>query len=455
MATYAQPGTKRQKVRERIDNVDYFQGIDKVEYNSTASHSDTASYRHYSAGERVHSRPMEDWMKISVSFTDFRNHGPEIFGRPQNRPWDDGTHTIDNQKRCLKALFDLMTKLGIKYWTAFDSDLVPYGDNWEEYKVQWDDMVEFVVELAQRSHVKLLWLAPDLHSHARYSSGAMTNHDASTFIHAASQIKKCMEVSQRLGAETFLLWPQREGYHAVFQTDVPREVKLFAKMMKIIADYKERLNYRCQLLIMPYYSRNLRDYNCNPWQWHDEDRIHSYMWDVTSCLYFLKNYNLDRYYKVCSIPGHQMYMANVYNMLGGVSITNDFDHCIGKKLTLMMKCIVDQGSPPPAGINLQLRARRDSDLRDMTALYVKYIDAVARGLRVACSIVSEQVFSKHLQQRYGTYYSGLGSRLVSGDVSMEECEEYYKKNQTVEVSCPKSEHLDVLFQRYLNACDHI
>ncbi|XP_072947231.1 xylose isomerase-like [Epargyreus clarus] len=464
--SYAQPGGKRQKVREgRVgDSVDYFQGIEAIEYNNMASPTDSAAYRYYSGGERLHSRAMDDWLKCSVSLTEFRSNGSDSHGRPTHtRPWDDNTNSLESHKRCIKALFEFCTKLGVKYWTAFDSDLVPAADSWEETRTNWDEVVEYIQEMTQRMHVKLLWIAPDLHSHPRYASGALTSSDATIFVQTATQIKKCLEMSQRLNAECFLLWPYREGYDAIFQTDVAREIKLFSKLLKITAEYKDRLNYRCQLLIMPYYSYVKDSYNGSfgnqSWQhqvWRDSERVNSYMWDVTSCLYFLKNYNLDRYYKVVTPPGHHMYMANVYNMLGGVAITNQFSNSDSRNITLMMKCIVDQGTTPPGGINLKLVSRRDGDLRELLATYVKYIDAIAKGLRLACSIIAEQVFSKHVQQRYSTYFSGFGSRVISSDVSIEECEEYYKKNQPHnEVTSSKSEHYNVVFQRYLDTCDHI
>jgi xylose isomerase len=149
----------------------------------------------------------------------------------------------------------------------------------------------------------------------RYISGACTSNEATTFAHAATQIKKCLEMSQKLNAECFLIWPYREGYENIFQTDVAREIKLFAKLLKLTTDYKDRLNYRCQLLIMPYYNSGGRNYNCNfGWDvdsWRESDVLNRYMWDVTSCLYLLKHYNLDRYYKVCSAPGHHMFMSTV------------------------------------------------------------------------------------------------------------------------------------------------
>uniref|UniRef100_A0A2A4JIW0 Xylose isomerase n=1 Tax=Heliothis virescens TaxID=7102 RepID=A0A2A4JIW0_HELVI len=461
MSTYNQPTAKRQKVREpRADNVDYFQGIEKISYNNMAGASESGCYRYYSSGERVHSRAMDDWLKCSLPLSDCTGNGSDICGRPtHSRPWDDGTDSLDNHKRHIKALFELCSKLGVKYWTAFDTDLVPYTESWEEGKAHWDDVTEYIQELMQRYHVKLMWLAPDLHSHARYVSGAFTSNDASTFAQAATQIKRCLEVSQRLNAECFLIWPYREGYHTPFQTDVAREIKLFAKLLKLTAEYKDRLNYRCQLLIMPYYNNYHNRNFYGGWQhhqWRERDLVHTYMWDVTSCLYLLKHYNLDRYYKVSVAPGHHMYMANIYNMLGAVTITNDWDHYDSKTLTLMMKCIVDQGTTPPGGINLKLSPRRDSDVRELTTTYVKYIDALAKALRVACSVIAEQVLSKHLQQRYASYYSGFGSRIISSDISMEECEDYYKKNQPHgDVPSSKYEHLDIVFQRHLDACDHI
>ncbi|KAL4704488.1 hypothetical protein ACJJTC_015091 [Scirpophaga incertulas] len=330
MAGY-QPGAKRQKVREPRpgENVDFFQGIDKVEYNNMAPMTDASSYRYYSACERVHGRPMEDWLRFSVSLTEFRSFGHDI----KPAPWDDGTNTLDNSKRRIKALFDFCQRLGVRYWTALDSDLVPPSESWEEGKIHWDEVIEYIQELTQRFKLKLMWIAPDLHSHARYNSGALTSNEATIFVHAATQIKRCLEASQRLNAECFLLWPHKEGYETIFQTDVSREIKLFAKLLKLTAEYKDRLNYRCQLLIMPYQSKPRAQ---------NEDLLNRYMWDVTSCLYLLKNYNLERYYKVCCAPGHQLFMANVYNMLGGVVITNDVNQYDNKQLALMMKSIIDQ-----------------------------------------------------------------------------------------------------------------
>nr|XP_032520555.1 xylose isomerase-like [Danaus plexippus plexippus] len=452
---------KRQKTRDvRAENIDYFQGIDRIEYNNMATVTDTAYYRHYNSGEKILSKDMEEWLKYSVSFTEFKYDGSDAQGRPTfNRQWDDHTNTIDNCKRCIRAFYDFCTKLGVKYWTAFDNDLVPQTDNWDENKSNWDEITDYITEMAQKTQIKLLWMAPDLHSHQRYSSGAFTSNEATTFLQAASQVKKCLEVSQRLNAECFLLWPYREGYDAVFQTDVAREIKLFAKLLKITAEYRDRLSYKCQLLLMPYpsFGKNFRSTEIwRPRCDFDSDTLNRYMWDVTSCLYFLKFHSLDRYYKVCSPPGQHVYLAGVYNAFGGVTMTNTFDPSDIKTITLMLKCIIDQGSAPPGGISLRVSCPRGGTIRDQLAMYINYIDECARGLRVAAAVLAEQVFVKHVQQRYSSYYSGFGARLVSGDVSMEECEELYKKNQAqTEIQSGRRGNYELVFQRYLDACDHV
>ncbi|KOB72617.1 Xylose isomerase [Operophtera brumata] len=489
MAAYQQ-GAKRQKIREVKEN-DYFSGIEKMEYSKQAGPGEVSRYRHHSAAERLHNRTMEEWLKYSISLTEFRSNGSDGRGRPtHSRSWDDNSNSLENHKRCIKALFEFCSKLGVKYWTAFDTDLVPATDGWDECRTSWDDVIEFVAELSQRYH-------------------------------------NCLETAQRLNAECFLIWPYREGYDSIFQTDVAKEIKLFSKLLKITAEYKDRLNYRCQLLLMPY-GNDFR-FNVDKGQHSRESElVNRYMWDITSCLYFLKNYNLERYYKVCTPPGHHMRRSpsssssssssidsgsstsssvsrkhnkshkrkkrgtkrghqrdrrrlnklrqemcelrkrapfcdddcssrsnlNHLNSEEVISAANystialntilikinqnrisnewcevrfaetqkSYNHATGfvelevneevkaydslrhlaysdkafaaltfcydcKKLTLMMKCIVDQGAAPPGGINLQLVPRRDSDLRDLQTTYVKYIDAIAKGLRSTCHLL--------------------------------------------------------------------
>lgn len=66
-------------------------------------------------------------------------------------------------------------------------------------------------------------------------SGAATNPDAQVVAYAASQLKKAMEVAHKIGAENFLVWGAREGYQNPLTADMPREMRLYAKFLKMAA----------------------------------------------------------------------------------------------------------------------------------------------------------------------------------------------------------------------------
>jgi xylose isomerase len=36
------------------------------------------------------------------------------------RHWDDESNTVENAKRRMRAAFELMSKLGVRYWTFHD-----------------------------------------------------------------------------------------------------------------------------------------------------------------------------------------------------------------------------------------------------------------------------------------------------------------------------------------------
>ena len=47
--------------------------------------------------------------------------GADPFGFPTLvRPWDDGSNSMANAKRRLRAAFEFFTKLGVKYWCFHD-----------------------------------------------------------------------------------------------------------------------------------------------------------------------------------------------------------------------------------------------------------------------------------------------------------------------------------------------
>ncbi|PSN40216.1 Xylose isomerase [Blattella germanica] len=358
MSLYGQAINKRQKtareVNKNFDGNEFFPGLSHVEYRPDAGPEDTLCYRYYNASERIHGRTMEEWLRPSVSF------------------WHAFCYA------------------GVKYWTAYDHDIAPEGDTLEDTNHNLDEVCEVILELQQRTGVKPLWIASNLHSHPRYMKGATTSSEVQVVAFAGAQLKKSLEVTQKLGGECFLFRSTREGYASVLNTDIQRELRNYSRLLKMIHGQ----------LLMESYNRNDNASNYKDLKWGEAPQ-YQYNWDAMSSLCFLKHYNLDRYFKLSVPPGHQLLITSMYGMLGSLDVTPQMCRPNIRDATLLMKTVIEQGGMQPGGLNIGVPLHREStDLKDLMVAYVSYIDIYARGLRNAAKIVSDGVFTKNLQVNY-------------------------------------------------------
>ncbi|XP_075224263.1 xylose isomerase-like [Lycorma delicatula] len=467
--------SKRQKTALRdlsvranvtVETNEYFAGFPKIEYKPDATVDETLCYRFYNASEKIHGRTMEEWLRAAVSFLHaFHSYSDSGTGRFDStvlnnfsRSWDEGTISLESYKRRLRAAFEFYSKIGVKYWTVYDRDLAPEGDTIEETNQNLDEMIEFVLELQQRTNIKPLWVAANFHSHSRYYNGACTSSEPHIISCAGAQLKKAMEIAQRLGADCFLFRGTREGYSSTLNTDHSKQLRNYARLLKMTAGYKERLGYRGQLLFEP----NFEDFHstCINVQNYDFDynkTYYRYDYDTTSAICFLKHYNLDKLeFKISTKPGHQLVMASAYGMLGSVDCTSITSPPKIREATLLMKAVVEHGGLQPGGLNIGLVLRPDStELKDLLVAYINCIDIYAKGFRIAAKLIADSTFAKNLQQRYLGFHSGFGSRFVNGEASLEECEEQAKKlnqnTESVQQTSGRSEHWEAVFTRYCNS----
>lgn len=178
------------------DAVEFFPSIRPIAYNPSAPPQETLVFRHYNADEVILGRSMADWLRFAVCYWHtFRGRGADIFGAgTQRRDWDDESETVANAKRRLRAAFEFMSKLGVRYWTFHDRDIAPAGADLAETNRNLDEVAELAMQLQQQTGIKLLWGTANLFSHPRYANGAATNPNAEVFAYAAAQVKKAMEV---------------------------------------------------------------------------------------------------------------------------------------------------------------------------------------------------------------------------------------------------------------------
>jgi len=422
----AEPAAKRAK--KDGETVEYFPGISKIEYEGEKCVNPLA-FRYYNADEVIMGKTMKEWLRFSVCYWHtFRGNGADPFGFPTlDRHWDDGSNSLDNALTRVRASFEFFTKLGVEWYTFHDRDVAPEGKTLAETNANFDAVADLLLEMQQKTGVKLLWGTANMFSNPRYMNGASTNPDAEVFAYAAAQVKKAMEVTHRLGGINYVFWGGREGYQSVLNTDVKRELDHLATFLKMAADYKKKIGFDGQLLIEP-----------KP----REPTKHQYDYDAQTVIGFLKTYGLDNDYKLNIEPNHttlaghdyehDILVASKYGMLGSVD-SNTGDTLLGwdtdqfpmdtKKTTLVMKYILEMGGLAPGGLNFDCKVRRESsNLEDMFIAHIGAMDCFARGLRNAAKILQENVIPQMVADRYSSYDVGVGARIEAGEATMEELE---------------------------------
>lgn len=83
----------------------------------------------------------------------------------------------------------------------------------------------------------------------RYMNGAATNPDVHVLAYAGAQVKKCLEVAQKLGAENFIFWGGREGYQSLLNTDLKSELSHMANFFKMAVSKKTKL----KVILLKFY----------------------------------------------------------------------------------------------------------------------------------------------------------------------------------------------------------
>ncbi|XP_071451083.1 uncharacterized protein [Hetaerina americana] len=483
--------TKRQKRETRnFDANEFFPGLNRVEYRPDAGPDETLFYRYYGgANERVHGRTMEEWMRPAVSFPHaFRSTGADAFGQQTfQRPWDDGTNSMENYKRRLRAAFEFYTKLGTKYWTLYDRDLCPEGDTPEDTGRNMDEAIELVTELQQRTGIRPLWLGVDLFSHPRYVHGAGTSPEAGVVAMAGAQVRRGLEAAHRLGAEAFLFPAAREGFPSILHSDIQREMRNYARFLRMAAEYKDKLGFRGQLLLAPTLPEGPP---CGSGGWAKGGTGfgggaggRSYLYDAMSTLCFLKHHGLERHFKLSVHLGNDIHISSAFGILGSVDTYSPAEDGIYhdpsvidlREATLAMKTLLEQGGlSSGGGLNVVAAPHRQSlELRDLFVAHISRIDSFARALKAASRMLTDGVFARNIQQRYLSFHSGFGSRMSGGmsptavgatgaaatspgaavaveaSPGLEECDEYVRKHGEPTQTSARHEHWEATLAHYL------
>ena len=170
-----------------------------------------------------------------------------------------------------------------------------------------------------------------------------------------------------------------------------------------------------------------------------EPMKHQYDFDSQTVIGFLERHGLTGDFKLnieanhATLAGHtfahDLRMARDSNLLGSIDAnrgdaqngwdTDQFPLDLYDCVHGMME-VLQAGGLRSGGLNFDAKLRREStDLEDMFIAHIGGMDAFARGLLVADSVLSDRRFTDLVSERYSSWESGEGAKFESGSLGLE------------------------------------
>lgn len=408
---------------------EYFSGISKIEYKG--KDGDALSFKFYNPEEKLGGKTMREHLKFAMSYWHtLGGNGADIFGMAgtMDRSFGGaGTREIFEHKAY--AGFELMEKLGIDYYCFHDRDVAPEGDTLAESNAILDEYVALLENLMKDTGKKLLWGTANCFSNKRFLHGAATSCNADVFAYTAAQIKKAMECTKRLGGDGYVFWGGREGYTTLLNTNLGLEQDNLARMLTLARDYAKSIGFDGDLYIEP-----------KPM----EPTAHQYDYDVATVLAFLRKYGLQNDFKMnveanhATLAGHsfahELRVARENDVFGSIDAnqgetfngwdTDNFPTNVYDSALAMYE-VIKAGGFTKGGTNFDSKLRRESiAVEDLFRGYIVGMDTMALGFKIAHKLIEDGRIDKFVEDRYASYKSGIGAKIVSGQATFAELEKY-------------------------------
>ena len=433
---------------------EFFPEIPVIKFEGKDSKNPFA-YHYYDAGKVVMGKKMSEWLKFAMCWWHtLCAEGSDQFGPgTKTFPWNASADPIQAAKDKADAGFEIMTKLGIEYYCFHDVDLVRESDDIEEYEKNLKEIVAYLKKKQEETGIKLLWGTANVFGHKRYMNGASTNPDFDVVARAIVQIKNAIDATIELGGTNYVFWGGREGYMSLLNTDMGREKKHMATMLRMARDYGRRKGFKGTFLVEP-----------KPM----EPTKHQYDFDTETVIGFLKENGLDKDFKVnievnhANLAGHtfehELACAVDAGMLGSIDAnrgdyqngwdTDQFPIDNFDLIQAMMQ-IIRGGGFKDGGTNFDAKTRRNStDLDDIFIAHISAMDAMARALENAAELLEKSPIKEMVSKRYSSFDSGEGKLFEEGKLTLEDVYEYGKKNGEPAQTSGKQELYEAIVNMY-------
>ena len=434
---------------------EYFNKVGKISYEGPGSDNPLA-FLWYDEKKTVAGKTMKEWLRFSCAYWhSFGGDGSDPFGEPTHLfTWNDIKDPIQKAKAKADFAFEFITRLGLPYYCFHDTDVVEYTDDINENDARLQKITDYLDSKQKETGVKLLWGTSNLFSNRRYMNGAATNPDFLVLAHAAAQVKAALDATIALNGENYVFWGGREGYMSLLNTNMKREKEHFARFLHTAKDYARKNGFKGQFFIEPK--------PCEPSK-------HQYDYDSETVIGFLRQYDLADDFSLnvevnhATLAGHtfahELQVAADAGMLGSID-ANRGDYQNGwdtdqfpvnvHELTEAMLVIIETGGFKGGGINFDAKVRRNStDPEDLFYAHIGGMDAFARALVTADSILQHSDYKKIRKDRYASFDSGKGKEFEQGKMTLETLRGYAIQQGEPEVVSGKQEYLENIIGRFI------
>lgn len=402
-----------------------FTSIPEIKFEGRDS-KNPLSFKYYDKDRVILGKRMSEHLPFAMAWWhNLCAVGADMFGRgTTDKSFDTEVGSMEQAFAKVDAGIEFMKKLGIEYYCFHDTDLVPEADDINETNARLDAITDYILEKTKGTNIKCLWGTANMFSNPRFMNGAGSTNSADVYCFAAAQVKKALELTVKLGGRGYVFWGGREGYETLLNTDVKFEQENIASLMKMAVAYGRSIGFEGTFFIEPKPKEPMK---------------HQYDFDAATSIAFLKQYGLDKDFKLnieanhATLAGHtfqhELRISAINDMLGSVDAntgdlllgwdTDEFPYDI-YDTTMAMYEIVKNGGLV-GGLNFDSKTRRPSNtFEDMFYAFILGMDAFALGLIKAAEIIEDGRVEDFIKERYASFNEGIGKKIREGNTSLEE-----------------------------------
>ena len=438
-----------------LGDKEFYKGIGNIKYEGKESDNPLA-FKYYNPEQVVAGKTMRKHFKFSIAYWHtFCGQGSDPFGPgTQKFAWDQSNDPIQAAKDKADAAFEFISKMGFDYYCFHDYDLVQEGPTFAESERRLATITDYLKEKQSKSGIKLLWGTANCFSNPRYMNGAATNPEFNVVARAGGQIKLALDATIKLGGENYVFWGGREGYMSLLNTDMGRELDHMGQFLIMARDYARAQGFKGNFFIEPKPMEPMK---------------HQYDFDTATAIGFLRQYGLDKDFKINIEVNHatlaqhtfqhEIEVAAKAGMLGSLDAnrgdyqngwdTDQFPNNI-QETTEAMLVFLKAGGLQGGGVNFDAKIRRNStDMEDLFYAHIGGADTFARALLIADKIITTSPYEKLRKERYSSFDSSKGKDFEAGKLSLQDLYKIAQENGELPLKSGKQELFENIINQYI------